>query len=54
MGSCFDKHAKCSAKLRIETKKSGLMHLVVLLRNPAWSIVRIKTGRLADGQEDEV
>ena len=33
-------------KLRIGTKKSELVHFVVLLTNPEWSIVRIKTKRL--------
>ena len=46
MGSCFDKHAKLLSKLRIGTKKSGLMHSVLLLTNPEWSIVRINTIRL--------
>ena len=43
MGSFFDKHDKYGAHV---TKKSGLMNLVVLLTNPEWTIVRIKTKRL--------
>ena len=34
------------SKLSIETKKSGLLHLVVLLTNPEWSIVMITTGTI--------
>ena len=53
-GIMFRQTCQVLSKLRIGTKKSWLMHLVVLLRNQEWSIVSIKTGRLADGQEDEV
>ena len=40
------------SKPGIGTKKSGLMHSVVLLTNPQWSVVRIETERVQGHSHD--
>ena len=46
MDNVFYKHVKCWANSEMEQKKSGLMHSVVLLTDPEWSVVRIEKERI--------